>query len=177
MVHIRNKELHTDRLVLKSLTEESKADMMILLDNKEIKKTYMLPDFKNEEEKEIFFYRLKAISENLDRFVYGIYLKNKVIGFLNEVSKDNNTIELGYIIDPAFWNKGYATEAMGASIKELFRIGYNHVKAAHFEGNIASARVMQKCGMTLSGETEDLEYRKEIKHCIYYQIDNPNPVI
>ena len=155
-----------------SLLEDSKADMMLLIDNKDIKRTYMLPDFASEEEKEIFFYRLKAISENLDRFVYGIYLAKKVIGFLNEVSKTSDTIEVGYVIDPSYWNKGYATEAMQLAIKELFRIGYKHVKAAHFEENPASGRVMQKCGMKLISETEDITYRDKVHHCIYYQIDN-----
>ena len=164
--------IFTKRLILTSIKEESRDELIALAENQDIKKTYMLPDFHNEEEKEKFFLRLKTVSENPDKFVYGIYLSTHLIGFINEVAKDGDTIEMGYFISPAYWNNGYASEALEECIKELFKIGYNHVKCAHFEENLASARVMQKCHMKLSGEVEIVEYRNKKYKCIYYQIDN-----
>ena len=87
------------------------------------------------------------------------------------MSKEEDTIEVGYSLSPKYWNKGYATEALSCAIQELFRIGYNHVKAAHFIENKASGRVMQKAGMHLMDEVEDIQYRGSVHHCIYYQID------
>ena len=170
----RNEILLGRDIILRSILEESKPELKAMLINKEIKKTYMLPDFANEEELDKYFYRLKSITENKDKFVYGIYLKDTLIGFLNEVSKKDDTMEVGYFLDPKYWNKGYATDALMAAIKELFRIGINHVKAAHFEENLASGRVMAKCGMNKTNEVEYIEYRNKNHKCIYYQIDKEN---
>ena len=175
-MYIRNHQLITERLTLKSIEESSKEDFIKIFTNEKVKETYMIPDFKDEMEKETFFYRLKAVSENRDRFVYAIYLKERIIGFLNEVSKKGDTMEVGYFIDPKYWNKGYASEALEASIQELFKIGINHVKAAYFEGNDASKRVMEKCHMKLIEEEEYILYHNVNHRCIYYQIDNPDVI-
>ena len=172
---MEREELLTGRTIfLRSILEESKLELKAMLLSSEIKKTYMIPDFSNEEELEKFANRLIALTNNKDKFVFGIYLKNTLIGFLNEVSKKDDSMELGYFIDPLYWGNGYASEALMVAIRELFRIGINTVKAAHFEGNVASARVMQKCGMNKTEETEDIEYRGKVHHCIYYQIDKDN---
>ena len=44
------------------------------------------------------------------------------------------------------------------------------VEAAHFEGNDASARVMQKSGMKKIDKTETVEYIDGMHKCIYYEI-------
>ena len=38
-------------------------------------------------------------------------------------------------------------------------MGYQRVAAGYFEENIASGRVMEKCGMVATGGTEEIEYR------------------
>ena len=171
---VRSLKLIGRRVTLKPIEESSKAEMKSMLVNNEIKKTYMLPDFKSEEELDKYFYKLKAVTEDITKFIYGIYLEDKLIGFLNEVEKKDNKMELGYFLDPKYWDNGYATEALGLAIKELFRIGINTVKAAHFEANLASGRVMEKCGMNKTSQVEYIEYRGVNYRCIYYQIDKDN---
>ena len=170
-MYIRDRELVTAHLILKSIEDKDKKDFIPIFTNEEIKKTYMLPDLKTKEEKEALFTRLKKITEDRDRFTYGIYLDNKIIGYINEVTKNEDTIEMGYFLSPSVWGKGYATEALDACIKELFKIGYNHVKCGYFEGNIASKRVMEKCEMHVTGEEEYIEYKGNKLKAIYYQID------
>lgn len=170
-MYIRDRELYTSRLVLKSIEAKDKKDFTKIFTNEEVKKTYMLPDLTSKEEKDNLFNRLKKITEDRDRFTYGIYLDNKIIGYINEVDKKEETIEMGYFLSPDFWGKGYATEALEACIKELFKIGYNHVKCGYFEGNIASKRVMEKCAMHVTGEEEYIEYKGNKLKAIYYQID------
>ena len=167
---VRKQQLISDRLVLKPIEVKDKKDFMQIVKNEQVKKTYMLPDFSSEEEEEKFFKRLRDLSLDNKRFVYGIYSKNKIIGFLNEVSKNNSEIEIGYFIAPNEWNKGFATEALKIAIEELFRIGFDSVVAAHFENNLASGRVMQKCGMTKNEREETITYRNNSYRCIYYQI-------
>lgn len=49
-------------------------------------------------------------------------------------------------------------------------MGYSEIKAGFFEENQASRRVMEKSGMKIHDQTDDIEYRGKIHHCIYYSI-------
>ena len=166
----KREQLLTDRLTLKSIEEKDKKDLMEIVKDPLVKKTYMLPDFANEKEEDLFFKKLSDYTYDLEKFVYGIYSKNKIIGFVNEVTRENDEAEIGYFISPKEWNKGYATEALEAIIKELFRAGFKSVLCGHFEENPASARVMQKCGMTKVKKEETVTYRNQEHHCFYYRI-------
>ena len=168
---IRKDELVSERLTLKSIEEKDKKDLLEIVKDPKVKKSYMLPDFSNEEEEEKFFQKLRNFTLNKEKFVYGIYSKNKIIGFINQVSLENDIIELGYFIASNEWNKGYATEALKTAINELFRMGIKAVQAAHFECNPASGRVMQKAGMLKIKKTEVIVYREQEHKCVYYEID------
>lgn len=168
---IRKDELVSERLTLKSIEEKDKKDLLEIVKDPKVKKSYMLPDFSNEEEEEKFFQKLRNFTLNKEKFVYGIYSKNKIIGFINQVSLENDVIELGYFIASNEWNKGYATEALKTAINELFRMGIKAVQAAHFESNPASGRVMQKAGMLKIEKTEVIVYREQEHKCVYYEID------
>lgn len=65
-------------------------------------------------------------------------------------------VEIGYIIGREFWGRGIATRALGAFLREVTtRPLYAHA-AAH---NVASIRVLEKCGFTVM--TEPLESSDE----------------
>ena len=166
----RKEQLLTERLVLKSIDENDKKDLLEIINNPLVKKGYMIPDFASVEEEEKFFQKLRNYSLNKERFVFGIYSKNKIIGFLNDVHRENLTIEVGFFFAPKEWNKGYATEALKAAINELFRMGFEAVQAGHFEDNLASGRVMQKCGMKHIEKEEIVEYRNAKHRCVFYEI-------
>ena len=53
-----------------------------------------------------------------------------------------------------YWNKGYATEALKKVIKYLFDNGFNVIEAEHHIDNIASGRVMEKCGLKFESYDE-----------------------
>ena len=171
----RNMHLVSSKVTLSPIEEKDKANMLKMAQSELIAKTYMLPIFSNEEQKEAFFLRLKSLSIDPSRFVYGIHRNEDkaLVGFLNEVEKINEEIEVGYFVDEDNWGRGYATDALSLAIEELFHLGYKKVKAAHFEGNEASAKVMRKAGMKKSEEDSDVEYRGKIYHCIGYEIINP----
>jgi len=166
----RNKELRTARLVLKPIGEESRNEMFGIFRSDEVKKTYMIPDFSSEEEEEKLFQRFVTLSSSDGKFVYGVYLKDKLIGFLNEVSKDESSIEMGYVIYPAYKNRGYATEAFRAVIEELFRVGFKTVRAGFFIENGASRRVMEKSGLKAVDGEEVIRYRGTDHKCRYMEI-------
>ena len=89
---------------------------------------------------------------------------------INDVYIDNKEIEIGYFINPIYWNKGYATEALKAMIDYLFNIGFKRIIASYFEENIASSRVMAKSGMKPIDFTDNILYRNKNHKCRYCEI-------
>jgi len=70
------------------------------------------------------------------------------IGFSKEDSTPGLTVDLGYFILPAYWNRGITTEAAAAVIRHAFeQVGVDTITAGCFSANSGSERVMQKCGM------------------------------
>lgn len=161
--------IHTERLCLHSITDNDVNAIIDLLTNREIIQTFMVPDFQSHDEALNMFETLKQLSGSNERFVYGIYLENKLIGLINDVEVNEKEIELGYVIHPAQKNKGFATEVLAATIKELFELGYSAVRAGAFEENAASIRVMEKCGMVRLRQEEEIEYRGKIHQCVFFE--------
>ncbi|MCL2736889.1 MAG: GNAT family N-acetyltransferase [Propionibacteriaceae bacterium] len=76
------------------------------------------------------------------------------IGSLGVVDTDEaiDMVEVGYCIGRPWWNLGYTSEALGAVIAFLVdQVGANRVEAIHDPENVASGRVMAKCGMRHEG--------------------------
>ena len=130
----------------------------------------MIPDFDCPEQAEALFQKMMALSRSEERFEYGIYLDHTLIGFVNDCEIKGGTIELGNVIAPGYQGKGFATEAVKACIDELFAMGFQQVKAGFFEENIASCRVMQKCGMTRLEKTDIIDYKGKKYNCVYYSL-------
>lgn len=164
--------IKTERLMLRSMSKNDEKNALDLLTNEQIAKTFMLPIFQERKDVIPLFERLRLLSLNERHFVYGIYLQDEMIGFLNDVGMTENSVELGYCLHPKYHNQGIMTEALKAVIRALFGVGFAKIKAGAFEENIASMRVMEKCGMTRTGEIEMIEYRGENKRCICYEIVN-----
>lgn len=162
--------INTARLCLHAFLDEDAETMIALLTNSEVIKTYMVPDFRSSAEEVKLFERFKELSVSDERFVYGIYLEEKLIGFINDVEIKETEIELGYVIDPSYKNQGFATEVLAAAIKELFAAGFSVVKTGAFEENAASMRVMEKCGMLRLEQEEEIRYRGKVHRCFIYEI-------
>lgn len=159
-----------NNIVLKNLQEKDLKRMHYLFNNKEIKVTYMIKDFTSLEEENEMLRKLIYLSSLKNRFIYGIYLQNELIGFLNDCQIVEDEIELGYFIDPIHWKKGFATEALGLAINTLFSIGYKKVVAGYFEENIASLKVMQKNKMVNCLKEDIIEYKGKKHRCLYCEI-------
>lgn len=161
--------IHTERLCLHAIADNDADDVIALLTNEIICKTFMVPDFTSREDELKMFEVLKRLSSSNEHFVYGIYLENKMIGFINDVEINGAEIELGFVVHPSQHNKGFATEVLNASIQELFRLGYSVVRTGAFEENTASVRVMEKCGMVRLEQENHIEYRGAVHRCVWFE--------
>jgi ribosomal-protein-alanine N-acetyltransferase len=64
------------------------------------------------------------------------------------IDTDNNSGEIGYVINPEYWGKGYATEALSRVLSFGFGVlGMHRMYVRIMAGNAASERVARKCGM------------------------------
>lgn len=153
---------------LRILTESDEAALTELLTNDQIRQTYMLPDFPRREDALPLARKLMELSRNDSRFVRGMDENGTLVGFLNDVEIENGCIELGYVVHPSHWGKGFATTALMLAIRELFRLGYREVICGAFAENPASIRVMEKAGMHRIDKTDEIEYRGTVHQCVYF---------
>ncbi|MCC8023230.1 MAG: GNAT family N-acetyltransferase [Clostridiales bacterium] len=59
---------------------------------------------------------------------------------------------LGFVLDPAYWGRGLATEAARAVLRHAFLdLHLGLVSCNHFCYNLRSKRVIEKCGFTHEG--------------------------
>ncbi len=155
---------------LRPFSDKDMAALCALWQNEAVKKTYIIPDFDSPEALERSVRRFMELSHMEESFVRGIYRGDDLVGFLNDVEIDGGVVELGYVIHPAEWGKGYATAALSAAVRALFAMGFSTVRAGAFEENVASLRVMEKCGMRRCEATETIEYRGVMHTCVYCEI-------
>ena len=130
--------IRTKRLTLKPYAQEDIPALAKLLQNKEITKTFMVPDFETKAQVAVLVQKLISFSSLADtrHLEYGIYLNDALIGFVNDCGIEEDSIEIGYVIHPNHQGKGYATEAVKAVLHELKKMGFHKVTAGYFQENI-----------------------------------------
>lgn len=63
-----------------------------------------------------------------------------------------DSAEVGYVLNPEYWGRGIASEALTRVLNFGFEeLGLHRIEARFMEGNDRSRRVMEKCGMTFEG--------------------------
>lgn len=68
---------------------------------------------------------------------------------------DSPDVEVFYALAKPYWGQGLATEGARASLRFGFELrGLKEIIAAAFVDNVASRRVLEKIGMTYTGEME-----------------------
>ena len=87
------------------------------------------------------------------RFAIVLADTQELIGAMGlEIEPDHARAELGYWIGASYWGQGFAPEAGHAVLQHgLQNLKLNRIMGHCFAGNGASARVLQKLGMTLEG--------------------------
>lgn len=89
--------------------------------------------------------------------------KNKVIGGVglhysapDMAHAEEGQREIGYVMNPAYWGKGYASEAVNALLKYGFeQLKLGSIWCAHFDWNENSKRVIKKCGFHYTHTQEE----------------------
>jgi len=91
-----------------------------------------------------------------------ILLDNKVIGFGGVFKWDENSYELGYILDKNYWGKGLATKLALMQRDYIIKSLKSKAVATTHPQNFASQRVLGKCGFKYVKDIF-MEYRGDRK--------------
>ena len=147
-------ELITDRLILKKISLDNIDDVFEYAKNPLVgPNAGWEPHLNKKETEEFIKYAIKK-REYGQPGVYSIYYKihNKMIGTIEIHSYKEYKAEIGFVLNPAYWNKGIMTEAAKAiiiyafEILKISRLSYNY-----FLFNERSKRVCDKLGFTYEG--------------------------
>jgi ribosomal-protein-alanine N-acetyltransferase len=114
--------------------------------------------------------------ERGDDYAYVIRLKesNRLIGSIgcmNEYGK----VQFGYIINPNFWNQGFATEASKLMVNQLAGLSNVYRIWTFIDAdNVSSARVLLKCGLIEEARLAQwyrfVNQGNQPKDCVLYKL-------
>ncbi len=85
-------------------------------------------------------------------------------------------VEVAWRLNRPYWGQGYATEAAQAAIEDGFRrIGLGQIVAMTALQNVASARVMERVGMTRSMEFDHptIPQGSPLRRHVLYRLSRP----
>ena len=146
-------DLHiaTDRLLITVFDENMSDD--VHLNSLDEDNRRFVPDEVFEtlgEAKEVVMLLMKNYGFRNIPLVYPIFLKNgKNIGYVQAVPC-GGMWEIGYHISKAYTGNGYAAEAVGAFLPIIMEfLGIDKMLGICLEENIASQKVLEKCGFEL----------------------------
>lgn len=167
-------KIETERLIIDEIRKEDKEDYFFnISNNKKVLETFICQYADNLETFDFDKYLgrddLFAIREKKNNRLIGIFVQF-------DINKDTHSLEIGYGIGSEYWGKGYMSEAVKAMINHYFTdTDTKTVYASFFPENIASKRVMEKCGMTYSHTVEkELTYLDKERDVVYYRINKDN---
>jgi RimJ/RimL family protein N-acetyltransferase len=145
--------IKTDRLILKLLRSTDAERLYQIYQREGVLRYFPNPNPPQLERVQRFIVGQQEHWEVHGYGNWGIIAKgeSKMIGWAGlQYLPELEETEVGFLLDRPFWGKGYASEAALASLKFGFeQVGLDHIIALVHPENLASRRVIEKCGMDL----------------------------
>ena len=150
--------IETPRLLLRDFVEADLDTLAPLMANADFMRFSSGPFSREETERFLFDRVIAPARAGLPSlFAVIVRVEKRLIGycgFFRQVVDEVNEIEIGYRLDPVYWNRGLATEAAQAARDYAFEVmKLERVISLIHPDNRASRRVTEKNGMTLEKET------------------------
>ncbi|MAF10998.1 GNAT family N-acetyltransferase [Candidatus Poribacteria bacterium] len=147
--------LETARLVLRPFSLADAPDVQRLAGDRDVASTTNLPHPYEDGMAEAWIGAHQVRFERGEFVSFAIVLRagHSLIGTIGlRIKPHHPSGELGYWIGKPFWNQGHCTEAAQAVVDYAFEVlQLNRVHAEYLTRNPASARVLEKVGMTYEG--------------------------
>lgn len=158
-------EIETERLVLRRMRVADAKDVFDYASKEETSRYLLWGPHQDIHYTEKYLKTIENLYKKGEFFDWAVELKRegKMIGTggFTSVDQSNRAAEIGYVLHPDYWSKGYGTEIA----EELLAFGFcvldmNRIQARYMTGNERSRHVMEKCGMTFEGVARNLLFVK-----------------
>jgi ribosomal-protein-alanine N-acetyltransferase len=153
MNHTGTVVLETPRLILRPFVmEDAPAAFRNWCSDPEVTRFLRWPAHSSEQITRMVLESWIADYARPDFYQWAIVPKDlgEPVGTLSVVDQEENAAKLhiGYCIGRPWQNRGYTTEALHRVLEHLFlQVGAGRIESQHDPENIASGRVMLKCGL------------------------------
>ena len=140
----------TERLIIRNFEIEDWQDVYEYISDHNVMKYIPEGVFTGEETKEFIN---QNMGEKAEKFAVVLRDENVVIGHIAFFKYfGEHTYEIGWVFNPKYYNKGYASEAAQSVLKFGFEeMKLHRIIATCQPENIPSYRVMEKIGMRREG--------------------------
>ena len=144
--------LETARLKLRPYAEADIAELLPLIDTREVAATTLrIAHPYTEQDARDFL----ALAQEPGKIWLATTLRDggrQIGGVGLRVDDQHQHAELGYWLGVPYWGQGYATEAALEMLRYGFEnLGLHRIFASHFKHNPASGRILEKLGMRHEG--------------------------
>jgi ribosomal-protein-alanine N-acetyltransferase len=159
-------ELETERLLLRKMRLGDAEAMFTYASDPEVTRYVLWDTHRSIEDSESFLCSATEGYERGDFGGWGVVLKDDgafvgTCGVDAGYAPEHASAELGYVLSREHWGKGLMPEAVRAVIAFGFeKLSLNRIQARCIAENVASARVMEKAGMTYEGTLRESEFIK-----------------
>ena len=151
--------IETERLRFRESSEADGEAMYELNSDPEVVQYTGDGPFESVQAARDFFTEYKNVYRKWNRGRWILELKDsgEVIGWCGlKFHEDSGLTDVGYRLFKRHWGKGYATESCKAAIEYGFReLNLEKIIAHARKENTASLRVLEKCGLKITGEDND----------------------
>jgi RimJ/RimL family protein N-acetyltransferase len=157
--------LETERLILRKMAPSDAEAVFAYASDPEVTRYLIWETHRSIEDSRTFLELESSKRESGGEPEWGIVYKgdHRFIGTCGIVSWDTDhaRAELGYVLSRDYWGRGLMAEAVRAVISFCFqRMNLNRIEARCTAENAASARVMEKAGMSHEGTMRQRELIK-----------------
>ena len=154
-------ELKTERLTLRKMEMSDANDMYSYASLDEVTRYLLWTPHLNIDETKgyIEYVRREYRKGSVADWAISLDSESRMIGTVgfSAVDRENNSVELGYVLNPWYWGKGYAREALRRAVEAAFcELGAHRVQLRIMDGNVRSENVALACGFRKEGSLRDL---------------------
>jgi [ribosomal protein S5]-alanine N-acetyltransferase len=157
-------QLESDRLILKEFKPEFWKDIFTLLSDERVSEHETREPFiKLSQAEQYVKARLFITRERREGIIWAISRKEEddVIGDIGYAPHHKLNAEIGFKLQPAYWNQGLMTEAVLIVVQFLFTETETlRIEAMTRPKNYGSIKVLEKCGFQKEGILRKCEHHQ-----------------
>jgi len=159
-------EIRTERLVLRRATYEDAVPMHRIMSDPVAMRFWSTPPHQHFEQTERWIASMVEADPSRDDFIATV--DGRLIGKIGAWKLP----EFGFLIDPAYWGKGYASEGVAAFIEHRRALGSTELTADVDPRNLATIRLLERHGFVETGrEAGTWQVGDELCDSVYFRLD------